>query len=73
MDANGTEIAETESFTGTPNTTVIAQAKEIAGYELNDAQSKSVLLDADNKEIVFKYRYIGTYSYTVQYLGNVPA
>ena len=68
VDANGTEIAETESFTGTPNTTVIAQAKEIAGYELNDAQSKSVLLDADNKEIVFKYRYIGTYSYTVQYL-----
>ena len=68
VDANGTEIAETESFTGTPNTTVIAQAKEIAGYELNDAQSKSVLLDADNKEIVFKYRYIGTYSYTVRYL-----
>ena len=68
VDANGTEIAETESFTGTPNTTVIAQAKEIAGYELNDAQSKSVLLDADNKVIVFKYRYIGTYSYTVQYL-----
>ena len=68
VDANGTEIAKAESFTGTPNTTVIAQAKEIAGYELNDAQSKSVLLDADNKEIVFKYRYIGTYSYTVQYL-----
>lgn len=68
VDAIGTEIAETESFTGTPNTTVIAQAKEIAGYELNDAQSKSVLLDADNKEIVFKYRYIGTYSYTVRYL-----
>lgn len=70
VDANGTEIAETESFTGTPNTTVIAQAKEIAGYELNDAQSKSVLLDADNKEIVFKYRYIGTYSYTVQYIDK---
>ncbi|MCI5914117.1 MAG: InlB B-repeat-containing protein [Christensenella sp.] len=68
VDANGTEIAKAESFTGTPNTTVIAQAKEIAGYELNDAQSKSVLLDADNKEIVFKYRYIGTYSYTVRYL-----
>jgi len=71
VDAIGTEIAEAESFTGTPNTTVIAQAKKIDGYELNDAQSKSVLLDADNKEIVFKYRYIGTYSYTVQYLGNV--
>ena len=68
VDAIGTEIAEAESFTGTPNTTVIAQAKKIDGYELNDAQSKSVLLDADNKEIVFKYRYIGTYSYTVQYL-----
>ena len=68
VDAIGTEIAEAESFTGAPNTTVIAQAKEIAGYELNDAQSKSVLLDADNKEIVFKYRYIGTYSYTVRYL-----
>ena len=68
VDAIGTEIAEAESFTGTPNTTVIAQAKKIDGYELNDAQSKSVLLDADNKEIVFKYRYIGTYSYTVRYL-----
>lgn len=68
VDAIGTEIAEAEPFTGTPNTTVIAQAKKIDGYELNDAQSKSVLLDADNKEIVFKYRYIGTYSYTVQYL-----
>ena len=70
VDANGTEIAEAESFTGTPNTTVIAQAKKIDGYELNDAQSKSVLLDADNKEIVFKYRYIGTYSYTVQYIDK---
>lgn len=69
VDENGKEIpGTTESFTGAPNTTVIAQAKEIAGYELNDAQSKSVLLDADNKEIVFKYRYIGTYSYTVRYL-----
>lgn len=69
VDENGKEIPETtESLTGAPNTTVIAQAKEIAGYELNDAQSKSVLLDADNKVIVFKYRYIGTYSYTVQYL-----
>lgn len=27
-----------------------------------------MLLDADNKVIVFKYRYIGTYSYTVRYL-----
>ncbi len=70
VDAIGTEIAEDESFTGTPNTTVIAQAKEIDGYELNDAQSKSVLLDADNKEIIFKYRYIGTYSYTVQYIDK---
>ena len=70
VDAIGTEIAEAESFTGTPNTTVIAQAKKIDGYELNDAQSKSVLLDADNKEIVFKYRYIGTYSYTVQYIDQ---
>lgn len=70
VDAIGTEIAEAESFTGTPNTTVIAQAKKIDGYELNDAQSKSVLLDADNKEIVFKYRYIGTYSYTVQYIDK---
>lgn len=68
VDANGTEIATAYSSTGTPNTTVIAQAKKIDGYELNDAQSKSVLLDADNKEIVFKYGYIGTYSYTVQYL-----
>ena len=69
VDENGKEIPETtESLTGAPNTTVIAQAKEIAGYELNDAQSKSVLLDADNKVIVFKYRYIGTYSYTVRYL-----
>ena len=54
----------------TYNETYTEVAEAIEGYVLDDDSTKTITLDKDNKELVFKYAIRTDYKYTVKYVDE---